>query len=353
MVDPYRQHPSFAERPISRPANPPRQQMQIYQMDSPQYQQQTTHNSPQQSTQSRNTVSAYEIFNLRPEELNKKELNTRYKRLVRKYHPDKPGGKRDIFILIERAYEALFEEINRREGDRPHNELRSDFQRHVARETNNGPTMAEMQNVRFNPDKFNKVFEETRIEDPYMSGGYGDVMAKRMNKPKQETISVQNSLGGIRDPKAVASEFERKYTKRQNQNQLAEYRGPQEIASADASLMVLGADKPKDFTKAFTLERKGLDFTDYLKAHSEDELGPPKDPNAIKQRSYNEVENERRQAPGPLSDAEQRWIEKQEQMQKQDEYMRQERLSTMDRVAAENAMRSQQRLIESGFNLRK
>ena len=62
------------------------------------------------------TVDLYDVLNVEPD-CGKKEIINAYRKLVKKYHPDKPEGDRDLFELIDQAFDTLSNDIRRKEYD--------------------------------------------------------------------------------------------------------------------------------------------------------------------------------------------------------------------------------------------
>ena len=62
------------------------------------------------------TVDLYDVLNVESD-CSKKEIIKAYRKLVKKYHPDKPGGDRDLFELIDQAFDTLSNDVRRKEYD--------------------------------------------------------------------------------------------------------------------------------------------------------------------------------------------------------------------------------------------
>ena len=214
-----------------------------------------------------NNMSAYEILSV-TENSSNKEIKEQYVKMCKVYHPDK-GGNPQIFDAINKAYRTIMiqrkntyqDKINRDVVNKDYEDLPKKFQNvHISKDN-------------FNNKKFNQVFRDYRIENPY-DKGYGNEMAK--SSKTRESINIERLQS--MDKTTFKNQFQKKCTK------IIEYKDPEPVYSNSKNNFVeLGVKDINDFT--------GNGFTDYKRAYTEDFFDPTK----IQRQSFNSV-NEYRSA---------------------------------------------------------
>ena len=130
-------------------------------------------------------LSPYELLSL-PEDCTIKQLQKQYKTLAQIYHPDK-GGSAKVFNLITKAYKKV---IFKKQ------ELSNKIEEPVINKEYTPPEKTE--NIYLNKDKFdsvkfNQVFNDYRINNPY-DKGYGDSMANSSKTREDIGIERMTSL---------------------------------------------------------------------------------------------------------------------------------------------------------------
>lgn len=202
-----------------------------------------------------------ELFNL-PQNYTWDELKNRYKQLALKAHPDK-GGDRETFNYITYCFEKLSKELNLKEQDKQHLELKNQFHKEQEEYMYNiNPNiLKKTEDVPFQ-QKFNKFFEENRFEDEDEKG-YGDIMAK--SDKNRDTIDIPNIFGTTQiNHRKFNETFENKVPIKK---ELVKYREPEPTTlKTGVSYSLLGV-KTNDYTGE--TESKNLMYTDYLKAYTE------------------------------------------------------------------------------------
>lgn len=119
------------------------------------------------------TVDLYDVLDVEPE-CTQTELTHAYKKLVKKYHPDKNRGKhKDLFDLIVHAYGVLRDEKSRRDYDRlkkmsdkatkPHDAFQSEFDAFIElQEKGDTPEARRAAQIRFQEE-----FEEMNMRHKF------------------------------------------------------------------------------------------------------------------------------------------------------------------------------------------
>ncbi len=226
-------------------------------------------------------------------------LKSAYKKAVVRAHPDKGGSEKE-FEAVTRAYAYLGEIIQRIHGGRAKEgkvEAPSDLKTNRSSEADR---WKHVEPVSLNPNKldlnaFNKMFEETRIPDPEETG-YGDWLKG------SESITNGPSFSGKfnRDVFNRAFEDEAKGRSKGPVNSLV----VQEMSLASRmGATELGRGAKEDFTVA-PHEGK-MAFTDLKKAYTEyntfshETVGV-----TVENRSFEQMSQQRKAAPPPLTDHE-------------------------------------------------
>ena len=118
-----------------------------------------SNNEPQTTYSKQEVLKVFKLNNNYSED----ELKISYKKLAMIHHPDRPSGNNEKFQLITKLYMALLEECKLKEEDKPFNELRNNSQDFIKKQENNNERNYKLE--RFEPKLFNKIFEETKIND--------------------------------------------------------------------------------------------------------------------------------------------------------------------------------------------
>ena len=96
------------------------------------------------------------------------ELKLSFKKLAMIHHPDRPNGNNNKFQLITKLYLALQEEIKLKKEDKQFMDLKSNSQDYIKQQQSNNEKNYKLD--RFEPQLFNKIFNETKIEDENNEG---------------------------------------------------------------------------------------------------------------------------------------------------------------------------------------
>ena len=172
------------------------------------------------------------------------QLKAAYKKLVIKHHPDKVGVRDSpAFKYITACYKLLYDDLRLRAEEKPHNELQMGFQEDV-RKFNHVPIQSDnITGPNFNVNKFNELYEHTRIADPN-DAGYAKWKQQAYNKVEND---ARNTVVLWKEPQPLVSSI------------------------GNAQYYELGVDKVRDFSAPMTAA-KTLPYMDLKMAHTTSKL---------------------------------------------------------------------------------
>ena len=222
-------------------------------------------------------IDPFELLKKNPN-LKLEELKKNYKKLSLIHHPDRGGAKQN-FIRIINA-------INRNENDKltdsekSHQQLKNNY-------LNTDDNTSQNLNLNsiekdFKIDKFNQVFDSTKIED-VNSNGYGHLMVK--SSKNRDDIEVKNNIG-----KYDKNKFNDKFNsiKRSNSKSIQRYKVPESLNSNGLNYTELGGQ-----IDDFSCKIQNTIYTDYKKAFDNNFLIDPLNTNYKKYKNVNELEKDR------------------------------------------------------------
>lgn len=102
------------------------------------------------------------VFNLN-NNFSEDELKLSFKKLAMIHHPDRPKGNKNKFQFITKLYMALQEEIKLKQDDKQFMDLKNNSQDYIKLQTSNNEKNYKLD--RFEPQLFNKIFNDTKIND--------------------------------------------------------------------------------------------------------------------------------------------------------------------------------------------
>lgn len=200
------------------------------------------------------------------------DLKKNYKRIALRTHPDKSGLQSDyLFKLVTQAYKALLQEYERRQEDKPFDQLREQSQTFVDSQTGHngnlkrrtGGGFGSGSGSSFNLKMFNEVFDEYKITEDEDAVGYGDWMEK--SSPIRQELDVQKKFDKF-DNKKFNHAFDAQPTSRKKA--VAVYSEPQALPTCKSiAFSEIGVSHTADFS-GDNISHKSLQFTDYKVAHT-------------------------------------------------------------------------------------
>lgn len=277
-------------------------------------------NDYESKSKSQNEIDPYKLYELEkgvPFSLDK--LKETYKKYALKTHPDMEGGNARNFSIVTNAYKFLVEEYKKMEKDKQYTQLKNDSKMYLEKQDKSGMQNTQFSNNNFNAARFNKIFQENKLEDP-ASDGYNEWL--NSNKYDNEDI--------IRDNSITNGNFNALFDSRvQIGKELQKYQLPQVLNShTNSNVQELGVEKVENFSG----EIGKIKYTDLKEAHSTSRLV---DPNA-KYKQYNSIDhlNSERSNMGDMSQEELNLIEQNDYRKKTLEMQREETQRRYDRMYA-------------------
>jgi len=199
---------------------------------------------------------------------------------------------------------------------------------------------------KFQADKFNRIFEETRIERPSDRGYSPEELDRAMNQlPQAPVLNGQSQLrGGARDQ--FMNQFNQYKQQVQQQNeqstetdertrrkkQLAKYRGPEALVSTSfANCVELGDEEVDDYTAPI---QSRMGYTDYQGAYTRyHQLEAPEEELQRRPKNLESYQAERERVRFQMSADEEAQLAALKAYEEEQERMRIERLQEADRLA--------------------
>ena len=198
----------------------------------------------------------YYILGVNKEDNNDK-IEKQFKKLILKTHPDR-GGNSDLFQLVIQAYNTIYNDRLSNSGINNHhdvNQLRN--QHNQFEEQRPQYENVNMSSKKFDSDKFNMVYEDNKMYNPY-DDGYGDWSKEEVNDNQPKNVKE--------------SDFNNVFNQHNN-HQIQKYIVPEEMyAGINIECETLGIRKIDDFTKGFSMSDNTLQYTDLKRALGGNEL---------------------------------------------------------------------------------
>ena len=251
------------------------------------------------------------------------ELKKAYKKRALQYHPDR-GGNKAIFSLIKKSYNKLLSEFEHE------NQFENKINQEVRKTSYDGNIVSGFQNRHvdkdnFNINKFNKIFNEYRIDDE-TDEGYGDLMNNKL-----ENIELDKTIN--RSSNFSVNSFNQNFNQQKQKattNKIIEYKEPEALISADAiGFSELGGGKISDYSSS----QSNLQYTDYKKAHiTETTLIDPNEVNYKQYNSVNDLKRDRANIRHNMNAEEQYTYNKRREEEENKEQQRRDRLRHRDGI---------------------
>jgi len=227
---------------------------------------------------------------------NMDQLKTQFKKLARKYHPDK-GGDEYLFNLLSDAYRILHKRIKRNIDSRDFTQLKQDSKENVVMSKDN-QVDADEGFIK----KFNKLFDENRVVDPVTERGYDEFM-------KMDEIEVKSN------------------------SQITKFHQPTpQCSSQSLTYTELGESGIEDYSGKNDSSSK-LHYMDYKQAHTTSKLV---NGNEIQKReSYknlNDIEKKRKSQSFKITDEEEYYYKTLDDIEQKKEQARLDNLKRLDIV---------------------
>lgn len=302
-------------------------------------------------------VDPYQVLNV-PRNFEWEQLKAAYRHAASLVHPDK-GGNRHLFNLVTECFRFLANEYKARDADKPHFMLKQQSQEYMSTQASarppqgagtGAPGMAGRdrdRDVRINPammdgmalGRFNKLFEENRLEDEEVEHGYGNMMEQ--SSKNREDISV---------PKLIKKFDQGRFNKVFDKivpptKEVVVYQEPEPLQLAkQLQYTEIGGSKPNDYTSSM---ESSIKYTDYMKAHTTSRLVDPR--SVAERQEYKSVAQyekaREKTTQKPMTMEELRRKKEQEEQAKLAEENRLRRVKERDQVAADHYERMNRLLL--------
>lgn len=282
-------------------------------------------------------VNPYEILGVR-KSYTWDELKEAYRRMAKVVHPDK-GGSEQLFQLVTDCFRQLATEFKLRQDQKHHHELKQEANtyysdrpvatREAGRDTSH---VADEQFL----DKFNRMFEENKLNlEDDQSIGYGHMMEK--SNPNRDDINVpqmmkkfnKNKFNDIFEKSAPLSK------------EIIVHKEPEALPLGRKMQYTELGGKLDDFSSTSEgtgAEGKGLQYTDYMKAHTTTRLVDPRAVTARKEyKNVEEYESARARVLGKkMTNEEKRFMEEKKRQEEAREEERLRRLKERDGMISQH-----------------
>ncbi len=265
-------------------------------------------------------INPYNVFSL-PNNFTIDMLQNKYKELIIKMHPDNMGGNKEFLLIIKKCYKLLLTDYENRNKTKLsiNNSFKNSNNNSII--TNN-PSYTN--NSSFNIDKFNEIFDKTKLKNNIADKGY-DTWIKQSKLPKQPTINKYNK-----------DEFHRLFEQQdfidKNNKYIVKHIEPQPQAPLTCiDYTELGIDNINDYSGE-NRDRNGLQFTDYKLAHTISRLVDPNTVNREEFRDINDLEKERSRLSNNLSLEEKQNILRNQEIENLKEQKRIKMIKNKDRI---------------------
>lgn len=250
------------------------------------------------------------------------ELKNAYRQAAKLVHPDR-GGSEQLFNIVTECFRQLAYEYKMRMEVRPHHELKKEASTYYQDRpvATRNPLDGDGD---FN-DRFNRMFQENKLDDDEAERGYAHVMAE--SSAVRDDINIPRAM-----KKFQSSKFNDIFDKKVPVSKdVVVYRDPEPLNLARALQFTELGGKTEDFSSALEKGERGLQYTDYMKAHTTTRLVDPKVAARKEYRNIEEYEAARARAVGkPKTTDEERRIEEMKIREEKVEAERLRRLKERD-----------------------
>jgi hypothetical protein len=276
-----------------------------------------------------NGLDPYEVLGV-SQNFTWNDLKNAYRERARRVHPDK-GGSQEVFNLVTDCFRQLANEYKMKIETRHHHELKQDAHNYYADRP--VATRSSSKDEGFS-EKFNRLFDENKLKlEDDNEVGYGHVMTE--SSPVREDIDIPNTL-----QKYNKDKFNKAFEKMVPlSKEVTVYKEPEPLQLAKSIQYTELGGKTGDFSSGVEAgEKRSLQFTDYMKAHTTSRLV---DPRSITQRKeYKSVEDYEAARATTLgkavTDEEKRWLHEREERIAKMEHDRVMRLKQRDDAIAKH-----------------
>lgn len=260
------------------------------------------------------------------------EIKISYKYLALKHHPDK-GGEMAIFNIINDAYKTVSRRVQATVPKKKieHNDLKKASKHDFTPDKNK--IKINMSGKNFNLNKFNDVYDENKMKNPY-DKGYSDWGEELLD----ENIVVSSN--------GSSNSFNEAFDKGRKINnyskQIMKTDEPLATISGDLGFSELGLDNIDSFSKNEG-DSNSIQFTDYKDAYTTDsKLINPNNIEINRPDSLGKFKNERENVSYTMSEEQKRLEEVSLKQAEEAELNRMQRVNLFDEMANEQYNKANQ-----------
>jgi len=273
-------------------------------------------------------LDPYEVLEVR-KNFTWDELKDAYKFTAFLTHPDKKGGNEIVFNFVTECFKKLAYEFKAKQQDKTFLDLKKQVEEYYSNEKDERKPPPIDENFH---DRFNRVFNECRMENEELDFGYGDTMEK--SSKNREDYKQEKLMDGKKFDNGNFNKIFDKHTEKPL-NEIIRYKEPEPMVLAKKmNYTEIGGKRPDDYSSSVERDGKnGLIYTDYKKAYStsrlisEAEIKTKKDFNSLEEyQKYREKKLKK-----GLSDKELKYMENKKIREEEEERARLERIENENR----------------------
>lgn len=286
-------------------------------------------------------MDPYKILEL-PRNFTVEQLRSNYKRIALKVHPDKSQlGSDYLFKLVTAAYKTLLKEWEASQADKGWGTLRAESQQYMEQEQHSGGSTvgsAAMDRQRFDPKKFNAVFERHgKLGDEERDGGYGEWMAKSTGTREDISVPTVSGVAGAGGRRFNVDKFNKAFENlpEATERRVIKHNEPEGVYNnRSIGFSDLVTTRVDDYSGENTTNKR-LNYTDYKVAHTTNKLVMPARKGERKDyRNIAELEAERENISYVMSERELRAEARKKEKAAIAEQKRQHALRSRDQTVA-------------------
>jgi len=281
------------------------------------------------------------------------DVKKAYRRFSLKYHPDK-GGDPKKFMMITQAYVYLMQKLKEMTGNKSHHEMQKEAKDYFesmeqkrqeirrSKELDYEATdQMEIGEKNFDVDKFNKIFEKTKMPSQW-DKGYADWG----EDSDQDEPVVMNKKFSMDLFNSMFEENKKKKIEKKPERQLIVIEEPQPQILSNLQFEELGQGDIDDFTNERVNTK--MNFTDYKGAYTRNNVLEYDDKfNRGDYKNIDHLVRERTNANYELSEDDRIKLTKRENAMKRQEEERLQNLMAWDRMAEQYSSRMNMHFIKN------
>lgn len=239
-------------------------------------------------------------------------IKKNFRKLALELHPDR-GGNEHMFNILKESYMHILQNIIKESKEKSFTELKEDHNAYLNEQHGIKNTKLDEESIK---KHFHKVFEENKLATPYTKG-----YQKHMEKSDEwKEINIEKKI-----QKFTLDKFNKQFddiTPINSKHLVKKYNPEPFSLSKNLEFTELGNDKIKDFSGKNESD-KGLQYTDYMKAHTTNKLNPSTSSKSVyKRQTLDDVKRQRASISYVMNESESHKHEKYKQKMREQERIR-------------------------------